>query len=44
MTEDCALFRRDRHGRRHRGFALYGRKIECEELPLRNSPEQVESL
>ncbi|KAK4806906.1 hypothetical protein QYF61_012627 [Mycteria americana] len=39
------LFRRDRQGRRGGGVALYVKKwIECEELSLKNSHEQVESL
>jgi len=39
------LFRRDRQGRRGRGLALYIKKwIECEELCLKNSHKQVESL
>ena len=39
------LFRKDRQGRRGRGVALYIKKgIECEELSLKNSHEQVESL
>ena len=39
------LFRRDRRGRRGGGVALYVRKwIDCEELCLRNSHDQVESL
>ena len=39
------LFRRDRQGRRGKGFGLYFRKrIKCEELSLKNSHEQVESL
>ena len=38
-------YKRDRQGRRGRGFALYLKScIECGELPLRNSHEQVESL
>ena len=38
-------YKRDRQGRRGRGFALYLKRcIECGELPLRNSHEQVESL
>ncbi|PKU42649.1 nipped-b-like protein [Limosa lapponica baueri] len=39
------LFRRDRRGRRVGGVALYVKKwLECEELLLKNSHEQVESL
>jgi len=39
------LFRRDRQGRRGGGIALYIKKsIQCEELSLKNSHEQVESL
>ena len=39
------LFRRDRQGRRGGGVALYIKKwIDCEELSLKNSQEQVESL
>ncbi|XP_040404947.1 uncharacterized protein LOC121065888 isoform X2 [Cygnus olor] len=39
------LFRRDRRGRRGGEVALYVRKwIDCEELCLRNSCDQVESL
>jgi len=39
------LFRRDRRGRRGGGVILYVKKwIECEELSLKNSQEQVESL
>ncbi|GAB0210070.1 hypothetical protein GRJ2_003472800 [Grus japonensis] len=39
------LFRRDRQGRRGGGVALYIKKwIDCEELSLKNSHEQVESL
>jgi len=38
-------FRRYRWGRRGRGIALYIKKsIQCEELPLKNSHEQVKSL
>jgi len=38
-------YKRDRQGRRGRGFALYLKWcIECGELPLRNSHEQVDSL
>jgi len=39
------LFRRDRQGRRGGGIALYIKKwIECEELSLKDSHKQVESL
>jgi len=39
------LLRRHRQGRRDRGIALYIKKwIEWEELSLKNSQEQVESL
>ncbi|KAK4813526.1 hypothetical protein QYF61_009252 [Mycteria americana] len=39
------LFRRDRRGRRGGGVALYVKKqIDCEELSLKNSHEQVGSL
>ncbi|KAK4816205.1 hypothetical protein QYF61_012670 [Mycteria americana] len=39
------LFRRDRQGRRARGVALYVKNgIVCEELSLKNSHKQVESL
>ncbi|KAJ7412608.1 rna-directed dna polymerase from mobile element jockey-like [Pitangus sulphuratus] len=39
------MFRRDGGGRRGGGVALYIRRwIECEELSLKNSHEQVESL
>ncbi|KAK4828983.1 hypothetical protein QYF61_001639 [Mycteria americana] len=39
------LFRRDRRGRRGGGVAFYIKKwIGCEELSLKNSHEQVESL
>ncbi|PKU34424.1 nedd4-binding protein 2-like 2 [Limosa lapponica baueri] len=39
------VFIRDRRGRRGRGVALYIKKwLECEELLLKNSHEQVESL
>ena len=45
MIEDYRLFRRDRQGRRGGGIAPYVRKwIDCEELCLRNSHDQVESL
>ena len=43
--EDYRLFRRDRQSRRGGGVALYVRKwIDCKELCLRNSHDQVESL
>ena len=43
--EDYRLFRRDRQGRRGGGVALYVRNwVDCEELCLRNSHNQVESL
>jgi len=39
------LFRRDRRGKRGRDISLYIEKsIQCEELSLKNSREQVESL
>jgi len=39
------LFRRDRRGRRGEDVALYIKKwIDCEELPLKDGHEQVESL
>ena len=39
------VFRRNRRGRRGGGVAIYIRKgIECEELSLKNSREQVKSL
>ena len=42
---DCKLFRMNRQGRRGEGVAIYIRKeIKGEELSLRNSHEQVESL
>ena len=45
LIEDYSLFRRARWGRRGGGVALYVRKwIDCEELCLRNSHNQVESL
>jgi len=45
MIEGYKLFRRYRQGRRGEGLALYFNKwIDCEELPLRNSNDQVESL
>ena len=45
LIEDYRLFRRDRQGRRGGGIALYVWKwIDYEELCLRNSHDQVESL
>jgi len=46
MTMDgYRLFRRDRQGKRGQGIALYVKKwIQCEELYLKNSHKQVESL
>ena len=45
QIEGYRLFRRDRWGRRGRGVALYVRKwIDCEEMCLRNSHDQVERL
>ena len=45
LTEDYRLFRRDRQGRRGSRVAFYVRKwIDCKELCLRNSHDQVESL
>ena len=42
---DCKLFRMNRQGRRGEGVAIYIRKeIKGEELSLKNSHEQVESL
>jgi len=39
------LFKRHRQGRRGRGVAIHGKKwVDCTELPLKNSDEQVESL
>jgi len=39
------LLRRDTQGKRGEGITLYIRKgIECEELPMKNGQEQVESL
>jgi len=39
------LFRREGRGKRGGGIALYIRKsVQCEELSLNNSHEQVESL
>jgi len=41
----CRLFRRDRQGKRGEGVALYIKKrIQCEELYLKNGHKQVESL
>ena len=45
VIEGYRLFRRDGQGRRGRGDALYVRKwVDCEELFLRNSHDQVGSL
>ena len=45
LIEDYRHFRRDRQGRRGAGVALYVRKwIDCEELCLRNSHDQVKSF
>jgi len=46
MAIDCyRLFRSNRRGKRGGGIALYiNRSIQCEELSLKNSHEQVESL
>ena len=45
LIEDHRLFRRDRQGRRSGGVALSVRKwIDCKELCLRNSYDQVKSL
>ena len=45
MTGCYRSFRRNKQDRRHGGVALLIKKwIDCEELPLRNSHEQVESL
>jgi len=45
VIDGYRLFRRDRWGKRGGGIALYIKKsIECEELSLKNSHEQVESL
>ena len=45
MIKSDKLFRRDRQGRRGVGIAAYVKKrIDCKELPLRNSQAQVESL
>ena len=45
MMKGYELFRRGRQGRRGGGVALYVKEwIDCEELPLRNSQEQVENL
>lgn len=44
-TEGCKLFRRDRQRRKGGSITLYIREnIDHEELPLRNSHAQVESL
>jgi len=44
-TEGYWLVRRDRQGRKGGGVALYVKeRIDCKELLLRNSQEQVESL
>ena len=45
LIEDYRLFRRDRQGRRDDRVALYVRKwIDCKELCLRNSHDEVKSL
>ena len=45
MIKGCKIFRRNKQGRRDGGVALYIKKwIDFEDLPLRNSHEQVESL
>ena len=45
LIEDYRLFRRDSQGRRGGRGGLYVRKgIDCEELCLRNSHNQVKSL
>jgi len=45
LTEYYSLFRRDRQGRRGSRVALYVRKwMDCEELCLRNSHDQVKNL
>ena len=45
LIEDNRLFRRDRQGRRGGRVVLCVRKwIDCEELCLRNSHDQVKSL
>lgn len=45
MIKGYKLFRRDRQGKRGGGVTLYIKRwIECEELPLKNSHKQVESL
>ncbi len=45
LIEGYRLFRRDREGRSGGGVALYVRTwIDCEELCLRNSHDQVKSL
>jgi len=42
---DYKLFRRERRGKKGGGIALYIRKsIQCEELSLKNSHEQIKSL
>jgi len=43
--EGYRLFRRDKRGQRGGGVTIYIHKsIQCEELPLKNSHEQVKSL
>lgn len=45
LIKDYKLFRKDRQGRRCGVVVLYVKKwIDCQELPLRNSYKQVESL
>ncbi|GAB0209484.1 hypothetical protein GRJ2_003414100 [Grus japonensis] len=45
VIDGYKLFRRDRQGRRGGGTALYVKKwIDCKQLTLKNSHEQVESL
>lgn len=45
MIEGYKLFRKDKQDRRGMGVALYLKKcIDCKELPLRNSRDQVESF
>ena len=45
LIDSYRLFRRDGHGRRGGSVAIYDRKwIDYEELCLRNSHDQVESL
>jgi len=49
MIDGYKLFRRDRRDKRGGGGALYIKNyikkwIHCEELPLRNSHGQIESL